>query len=184
MNADALAQELRAEIDPQERLIWTGAPQPGLRFERGDLFAVPFSFLWGGFAIYWMVGVVTSGAPTFFVLFGIPFVAIGVYLIVGRFFTDSLRRARTRYALTNERALILSRFMGRTLQSVSVEDMGSVELIGVKTIRLTRDPIPSAGMLPRSWSMTRGRGSAFEDVEDAPAVLARIRELRRARQTS
>ena len=78
LSVDPLADELRCELDPQERLIWAGAPRRGLMLERGDLFAIPFSLLWGGFAIFWLYGAVSAGAPLDFCLFGLPFVLIGL----------------------------------------------------------------------------------------------------------
>jgi hypothetical protein len=87
------------ELSAGESLLWSGQPLRKVIFHRQDWFAIPFSFLWGGFAIFWELGVLgyfeNSGhphsAPGFLALWGIPFVLIGQYLIWGRFFyTDTL----------------------------------------------------------------------------------------------
>ena len=88
-------------------------------------------------------------------------------------------RITTPCALTDERALVLSHFLGRSLTSMSIEDLGSVELSGSSTIRSTPDTMQFVGMLPRSWPLMRGRGAFFEEISDAATVLTRIRELRR-----
>ena len=50
---------------------------------RADLWAIPFSILWGGFAIYWEWKVLTMDSPGFFVFCGIPFVLMSRYLARG-----------------------------------------------------------------------------------------------------
>ena len=75
-------------------------------FARTDLFLVPFTLLWGGFAIFWNVMVWRGHAPVFFRFWGIPFLLIGMYLIAGRFFVKRNRKQRLEYALTKSRALI------------------------------------------------------------------------------
>ena len=59
MDPRALATE---QLRPGERLLWAGQSDPGRFFSGRDGFLVPFSLLWGGFAISWEVGVLTTGS--------------------------------------------------------------------------------------------------------------------------
>jgi hypothetical protein len=95
---------LQPYLRPGERLLWSGRPDPGVWFTPADAFLIPFSILWGGFAIFWEAGV--SGGPVFGVVWGIPFVAVGVYMIVGRFFYKRHRKKRTCYGITDRRAIV------------------------------------------------------------------------------
>ena len=47
-------------------LLWVGRPAMGIRFSRSDLLALPFSLMWGGFAIFWETLAFRSGAPSSF----------------------------------------------------------------------------------------------------------------------
>ncbi len=138
---------LQSELLAGERLLWTGQPDPRVIFERVDIFLVPFSLLWGGFALVWEAGVLglgvfgeghRSAVPWFFVLWGIPFVLVGLYFIAGRFFYKAWRKRRTYYALTNKRALVLVEGRGRTLRACFLSAVPtinkSVRSSGVGTI--------------------------------------------------
>lgn len=118
---------LKHRLEPQERLLWWGRPKLGLMFRRIDLLLVPFSLVWGGFAIYWETSVLTMGAPVFFALFGGIFVVAGLYLIVGRFFHDAWRRAGTCYGVTTRRILILSRSAMKSLELRQLSEVGLIE---------------------------------------------------------
>ncbi|MGE8131877.1 PH domain-containing protein [Methylobacterium sp. NPDC080182] len=101
-----MPEQLRTRLLPNEKVIWWGPPAQGIRLTRRDGLLIPFSLLWGGFAIFWETTVLRSGAPFPFALFGVPFVLVGLFLIAGRFLFDSWLRQRTMYVLTNRRVLI------------------------------------------------------------------------------
>jgi hypothetical protein len=91
-----------------ERVLWVGRPDPAKHLSKSDRFAIPFSLMWGGFAIFWEAAAIASG-PGFFVLWGIPLVAVGLHMMVGRFFYKARLKRRTWFAVTNRRILKLER---------------------------------------------------------------------------
>ena len=185
MSSSSPERELAQQLDPGERILWTGRPRQGLRLSRIDVFLIPFSFLWGGFAIFWETTALREDAPAFFVVWGIPFVLIGLYLVIGRFFTDAKRRERTVYALTDRRVIIASGFISKSIKSLDLHTLSDVTLEeeggGVGTITFG----PSLPM----WRWFGGagwpgaglyRGPILESVTAAREVFHQIRTAQQA----
>jgi hypothetical protein len=60
-----------------ERVVWEGRLRSDRWFYPPDAWLVPFSLLWGGFAIFWEATAIAGDGGAFFVLWGIPFVVVG-----------------------------------------------------------------------------------------------------------
>lgn len=98
-------------------------------FSRKDLFLVPFSLMWGGFAIFWeSMAVRQANAPLFFKLWGLPFILIGLYLVVGRFALDAFIRARTQYAVSDQRIIVLREGWFSKLVAIPLERLQTLDL--------------------------------------------------------
>lgn len=122
-----LTSELQDYLDKNEKLLWTGQPRKGIVFSAADVFMIPFSLLWCGFAIFWFTTAITSGAPIFFSLFGVPFVVIGLMMVFGRFIIDAKLRESTIYGLTDERIIIKSGLFKKTIKSIHIKTLADFE---------------------------------------------------------
>jgi hypothetical protein len=121
------AAEFTKELGPGEAILWAGRPSGGIQFHGYDLFVIPFSLVWAGGALQ-AFGSVRDGAPLPFTFAKVLFLAVGAYATVGRFLHDAWRRSRTRYALTSERAIILSGGLSRSLSSVPLRTLTGLTL--------------------------------------------------------
>lgn len=120
---------------PHEHILWTGQPKQGLILRPSDALLIPFSLFWAGFAFLWNVGVwgglgeiPGEGAPLMFKLFGLPFLVIGFYFLIGRFVHDAAIRRNTAYALTDHRAIILRGLRFRKFTSLDLDRLPALEL--------------------------------------------------------
>ena len=121
-----IQMKLQRHLGSGERLRWAGKPLQGIRLRDGDGFAIPFSVVWCSFAAFWVYSVSQADAPPFMLLFGLFFIAAGLYSVFGRFIWDAMRRAKTYYGITDTRVLILSELPSEKLQSVIVRNLPEV----------------------------------------------------------
>ncbi len=117
------------ELQAGEHLLWSGMPRQGLRFRRGDISLVPFSLFWCA-AVFSGVykNIILHKEPSASLIFLLPFAAIGIHLLVGRFFVDAYQRSRTYYGVTDQRVLILSGIWTREVKTVSLKTLNEIAL--------------------------------------------------------
>jgi hypothetical protein len=181
---DEPGDALRAALEPGERLIWSGRPPRGLMLRGSDAFAIPFSFVWCAFAVFWEWNVITRHAPVLFVLWGAPFIAVGLYLVAGRFAVDVWRRSRTVYGVTDRRVLILTRAGQRDLRSLGLAGVTEIGLhegpSGRGTLTFGLDLFGTDRRLAIVGRPTNIGLPVFEGIEDAAQVLRTIRNAQKA----
>jgi hypothetical protein len=178
--AGVIADSIRAQLDPSELVLWAGQPKQGVVLRGSDALMIPFSLLWGGFAFFWEWSVLQSDAPAFFALWGIPFVVVGVYIIVGRFFADAWQRSKTHYAVTSERIMIVDGLYKSTVRSAQLSGLTEMTLTehanGEGTITFGPSSLPAMFRTWSGWPGMRERlGMQFDLVPNAKSVLDLVR---------
>ncbi len=145
-----------------------------------DAFMIPFSLMWVGFAVFWEISILRTPVPGFFAIWGIPFVAMGLYITVGRFIVDSWRRARTHYAVTSDRVIIRK---NGSLKSLSIRTLTDVALTehrdGIGTITFGSLAFPMSMLAGASWPGVPAVPT-FEQISGARQVYAQIRDAQQS----
>lgn len=179
-----MTTSVQFSLDRGERQLWAGVPRQGLLLRPSDVGDIPFSLLWVGVTYFWMRGVTHDG-NWLFAIFGIPFVGMGFFLLVGRFWGDAWQRARTTYAVTNDRIIINTGGFRPTSKSLTLRLLSDVSLEERKdgSGTIIFGP-PRRGVA--AFTSVRPKGAreypAFEMIPDARRVYALIREAQRVEQ--
>ncbi|MDO9029911.1 MAG: PH domain-containing protein [Hydrogenophaga sp.] len=175
-------ESIRDELSPGEQVVWSGQPRQGVVVRGSDALAIPFSLLWAGFAVFWLVSAAQSGAPLPFVLFGVPFVLVGLYIVVGRFFVEAKQREKTFYALTPHRVIIASGLFSRKVRSMQLKTLSEISLSersdGTGTISFgAQHPMASMFGGMSSWpGAEQYLGPRFDLVPQARSVYEAVRK--------
>lgn len=190
MNKFAVKQQYADIIQPEllkgERLLWAERPNATKVFSAGDIFLIPFSLMWGGFAFFWEGTVLCSDAPIFMKLWGIPFVLVGCYIIFGRFFVKRKMKETTLYAVTDKRAVILNSWPRKSIKSIDLDSIASVNFWSESDNRGTLvfgDVVPGMKMHLDTGMDLMSRQTlppSFNAIENAHAVFEMIEEMRQA----
>jgi len=175
---------LKSALAPGERVLWSGMPRQGVLLRPSDALMIPFSLMWGGFAFFWEFSAISSGAPLFFWLWGIPFVLVGIYIIVGRFFVDSYQRSRTYYGVTDERVVIVSGLVSQELKSLELKGLSDLTLHeradGTGSITFGASPFGSNMWAGAAWpGMRQKLAPSFDLIQRVRYVYDLIRTTQR-----
>jgi hypothetical protein len=189
INQDS-AVAIQSELTSGESVLWAGQPSTSVIFHKEDALLIPFSLFWGGFAIFWEAAVSgmrwtqVNGRWPLGMIWGIPFVLVGQYLIWGRFFYNAWLKKRTYYAVTNHRVIVVQNGWKRKMASSFVDSLPSLikegGSNGIGTLRF--------GQTQPSWNNRRGFAAwsglsigevpTFVDIEDVDSVYRQVSDLR------
>ena len=181
-----------------ESLLWAGRPNASVVFHKEDWFAIPFSLLWGGFAIFWEAGVLGllgnfnhkgGTSPIFFQLWGIPFVVIGQYIIWGRFLFDAWSKGRTFYGVTNRRVVVVQNLWNRRFAAAYINTLPTIYKetgsSSIGTLRFNaRLPVFGRNSRAGSWESSIVDGiPVFRDIDNIGEVFSLVAGIREKKTT-
>jgi len=162
-----------------EKIVWCGQPAQGFLLTSRDWVAIPFSLVWCGFAIFWEAGVLATNAPIFMKLWGVPFVLIGLYILVGRFLFDARIRRDVYYAVTDKRVLILRSGLFSKFSAMSLDQLPDATLSesagGRGSIRFGTAPY-WGGSNFSGWTPSLDSTPQFLAIENARTVFDQIQQ--------
>jgi len=172
-----------AELEAGESLLWSAQPRQGIFLRTSDKGLIPFSLLWGGFALFWEYQAISNDAPFLFVLFGLPFVIAGLYLMIGRFYYDAALRQKTFYGITNRRVIILSGIRKKQSKSIAIEEIADLNMVenadGSGVIALGPEDVNQAQQVEMLWpgqTETKPLLSNIQDVRKPFEIIQRLRK--------
>lgn len=156
------------ELAPGEDLLWVGQPEPGGWMPGGNPAILMFALMWLTITLIWYGIVVALGGFIFYMVVGLPFLAIGFWLLFGAPTYALWQRRHTYYGVTDKRLLILQQMRHKVLTAL--------EITGIKE---THSIIQPDGVGDVHF-MLRGRSASFEKIADAQQVAALVNRLRHA----
>ena len=167
------------EMRPGERLIWADRPAP----RRLALAGIPimlFGAVFGGFALFWIAGAASmtpadSGAFAFFPLFGVPFLLVGLGIMLTPVWIW-LGAKKTVYAISSDRLVIIK---GNRVQSFEADEIDELErrerADGTGDVIFNRQLVRSHS---RHHGRTRERKIGFFGIPEVRRVEDEIRRLK------
>lgn len=189
------SMKLQWEMMPGERILWAGMPNPSVIFHAQDWIMIPFSLLWGG-------GVLFMGADSFGWWHGKPgtartwdfgmiviaaFIAVGQYLIWGRFVADAWLKRHTYYAITDRRVLLRQEGLKSKTRAVYLDSLTEIQRddsstgslwLGPKNVMLSGRYQPNRSL---SFVNIDAVGPVLADIDDVDSVYRLILDLRQKR---
>jgi hypothetical protein len=179
---EAPEQVIGRVLVPGETLLWSGAPPEGILIRPTDVLRMPLSLGLCGFAL-WEFAAVSSG-NVFFMVWGVPFVLTGVYLLVGRFVVDAWLRTNTSYAVTDRRVIIEWALFGlNVVESLDLDRLDTMTVSerpdGRGTIVFAARPSRSGAFSPRGRLVPLGLPlPSFERIEHVGLVFDTIQRAK------
>lgn len=177
----AVEEKIRNELSVKERLVWCGRPKQGIMLRPSDAYLMPRSLISTGLAAFLAATFARELTPSFAWIWALPFLATGLYIVLGRFFVDAVQRGKTYYGVTAERIIIISGLINRRVKSLAIKTLGDISLTEKRNRQGT---ITSGAAIPwyRRPSFVGFPGTpeptpSFEEIPNAQEVYDQIRRI-------
>ncbi|MGD0999179.1 MAG: hypothetical protein ABSA67_00655 [Candidatus Brocadiia bacterium] len=123
-----LQDDVERQLDQGERIRWMEQPVPRF-FTAGSTSAFIFGIPWTAFAVFWICGAsgfkrpdFSKGGSSFFPLFGVPFVLIGIAMLLSPLWARR-KGLKTVYVITDRRAITFDGGWTTTIRNYTPEQL-------------------------------------------------------------
>lgn len=167
------------EMRAGERLIWADRPVAPARQMLAMLPVSLFGMVFAGFAAFWIIGAASvtpdNGVFSFFPLFGIPFLLVGLGIMLLPVWAW-MGAKKTVYAISSDRLVIIARGSVRSFEPQEIENLERRERPdGTGDIIFSRDDVRTHSS---RGSRTRVRREGFFGIPEVRRVEDEIRRLK------
>lgn len=170
------------ELEPGERVLWSGTPRRGLVLQPADVLQLPIS-LGILYLLATKIGIASLDGPVEKMLAVVLVLAV-LYFAIGRFFFDAYRRGKSAYALTTERMLIrdtaFSTFVKPFPLNTITDTVLREQRNGFGSIWIDRRFLP-VGRVDTRLSASAGNPNGFAMIADARRVYDLLEAARLTR---
>lgn len=124
---------VKAALDSNEQLLWSGKPRQGIVLRFYDIYMIPLSLLICGLAIFFVmiaffIEEYSAGSIILMVFFGIFIISEAIYTLIIRFIIDAKERENTYYGLSDKRVIIVSGWSKREVKSFDLRTLPRISL--------------------------------------------------------
>ncbi len=181
-------------LHPGEQLLWAGRPKQGFALRGWDILHLPIAIFAAAVGTILTVIELREPSEPGAIVAALIMALAGYYAAVVRFFVDRWQRSLTYYAVTDQRAILLTKESPDYVRSVNLETLKKITYSrrsdNTGTLEFDR---PGIGTMQGRYDMWRGASlpflepeltPAFEMIADARQVRDLIEQAQQALQTS
>lgn len=166
-------------LEADEYVLWQGKPERGNYFRKESVFTIPFGLIFFAFACFWCFS--ASAFSPIFALFGIPFMAVGLYVSFGSVIHRAIILSSTEYAITNKKLIRVSKKRVDTVRADKIGEL-RIEMNGNGTGTITfmyPETYYRAGKWHKSYPDGAFGFHSIENVKSPLTVQQKINEMER-----
>ncbi|MFA6280273.1 MAG: hypothetical protein WC612_05735 [Bdellovibrionales bacterium] len=187
---------VQAELSGGERLLWTGRPL-AFRVFMSTLIIYLFAIPWTAFSLFWEAMAISlwftkagdkmpegmgRAVMIVFPLFGLPFIAVGFFMLA-RPFIEGRRARKTIYAITDRRALVIRQGALREVASYSF-DSSEFEISRKERADGSGSLFFASSQMVGKAGNSRLTKKGFEHIGDVRQVEEKLRSAIRAHEAA
>jgi len=178
-NNNIAEQAISPELSADEKILWCGQPCDGFQFSALNVMTLPFGIALSGVGAFlglsaWQTLITRPSVtyPSFsgllpVIVIGIGFITAGLLLIGGMFYLDRYWRRNTYYAVTNQRIIVITKWLATNVLTLALQQ---IPLVTLTTRSNGSGNIVFGSTITGTIGSTNYTPPSFDKIDDARKV--------------